>query len=587
MLDDDAAVGRVLGSEHTNTAEFRVVLHDDQFLQLDDLVTVHTQVPKAGEVRTYGVVTEAEAIYEGAQFESDTHRIAELGIMPAAKVRTARVAVTRVDPEVWVSADPGEEVLRATGEERRKALYADEMERALPIGIGRDGSPVHADLDFFDGRKGGHMSISGISGVATKTSFALFFLRLLVGLPQVVGEAASNLRVLVFNVKGEDLLWLDMPNSRFDAHEGAREAWAALGVEPGPFPSVKFWAPPRRQSADAIVPDTGGRLTGVDAFTWTPREFIDEDLLEFCLTDSDDTKNQVPFIRERVQLQLKRFAVNVDGMPGAVTLLDPRDAPDGRWPRGHSVPAAQAQAAGLISDLPSLVEALERYLEPTDLDGFGSEPDPAWTAKVQPGTVSAFLRRMHAAASRFGHLVRAGESRRIDRAAATVTVVAIQSLHEQAQRFVVGALLKEAFREKEETGQRLPLSVVVLDELNKYAPREGRGPLKDMLIDIAQRGRSLGVLLVGAQQTASRVAPEVLENASLRVSGRLDPAEAERAEYGWMLPSTRMRARLLKPGTMIVSQPAIPVPLVVTVPFPPWATRKEEVSGGGDPFEGL
>ena len=130
---------------------------------------------------------------------------------------------------------------------------------------------------------------------------------------------------------------------------------------------------------------------------------------------------------------------------------------------------------------------------------------------------------------------------------------------------------------------------MVLDELNKYAPREGTSPLKDMLIDIAQRGRSLGVLLVGAQQTASRVASEVLENASIRVAGRLDAAEAERAEYGWMLPSTRARARLLKPGTMVVSQPAIPVPLVVTFPFPPWATRKEEVAADaeGDPFEGL
>ena len=62
---------------------------------------------------------------------------------------------------------------------------------------------------------------------------------------------------------------------------------------------------------------------------------------------------------------------------------------------------------------------------------------------------------------------------------------------------------------------------------------------------------------------------------------------AERAEYGWMLPSTRARARLLKPGTMVVSQPAIPLPLVVDFPFPPWATRKEEVVAEGDPFEGL
>ncbi len=579
----DERVGRVLGSEHTTTAEFRVVIEDEAYLQLDDLVVVRTQVPRIGEVRTYGVVTESEAVYEGARFESDTHRIAELGIMPAAKVRTARVAVTRVDPEVWVSADPGEEVDRAAGLERAKALYADEMERPLPIGLGRDGAPVHVDLDFFDGRKGGHMSISGISGVATKTSFALFFLRMLTSSPQVVGEGAANLRVLVFNVKGEDLLWLDMPNRHFDTHEGAREEWATLGVEPAPFPSVRFWAPPRRRSGDVIVPDTGGRLSGVEAFTWTPREFVDEDLLEFCFTDAVDTRNQIRFISERVQVQLKRFAVNVDGMPGAIALRDPRDAPEGRWHPGESVPAHQA--GHVITDLPSLVEALEEYLEPPD----GREPDPAWTAKVQQGTVSAFMRRLHAAASRFGHLIRSGESRRIDRGAATVTVVAIQSLHEQAQRFVVGALLKETFREKEETGQRLPLSVIVLDELNKYAPRDGTGPLKDMLIDIAQRGRSLGVLLVGAQQTASRVAPEVLENAALRVSGRLDAAEAERAEYGWMLPSTRARARLLKPGTMVVAQPAIPVPLVVTFPFPPWATRKEEVAddAGGDPFAGL
>jgi DNA helicase HerA-like ATPase len=533
-------------------------------------------------VRTYGVVTESESVYEGASYESDTHRIAELGIMPAAKVRSAQVQVTRVDPEVWVSPDPGESVERATGEEREKALYVDEMGRPLAVGIGRDELPVHIDLDFFDGRKGGHMSISGISGVATKTSFALFFLRMLSAREHadVVGEGAPNMRVLVFNVKGEDLLWLDRPNARFG--DEAREGWAALGVEPTPFPSVAFWAPPKRRSGDVVVPDTGGRLDGIDVFSWTPREFIDDDLLQFCFTDANDARNQLPFIRERVQSQLKRFAVNVAGRPGAVVLRDPSQTPGGRW-------GAQEIAAGpaerVIEDLASLVTALEVFLEPDD----GSEPDQAWTGRVMPSTVSAFMRRLHAASSRLGHLVRAGETRRIDRGAATVTVVAIQSLHEQAQRFVVGALLNETFREKEETGQRLPLSVIVLDELNKYAPREGTGPLKDMLIDIAQRGRSLGVLLVGAQQTASRVAPEVLENAAIRVSGRLDAAEAERAEYGWMLPSTRARARLLKPGTMVISQPAIPVPLVVTFPFPPWATRKEEVdqSAGPDPFAGL
>ena len=568
-------VGRVLGTQHTNTREFRVVLDEDDYLQLDDLVVVATEVPKEGTVRTYGVVTEVEAVYEGAQYESDTHRIAAEGILPGAKVRSARVAVTRVEPEVWVSVDPGEVVARAVGVERDKALYVDEMERPLPVGLGRDGAPVYVDLDFFDGRKGGHMSISGISGVATKTSFALFFLRLLTARGDVVGEAAANLRVLVFNVKGEDLLWLDEPNARFD--EEAALAWEKLGVAPTPFPSVSFWAPPRPRSGDVVVPDTGGRLEGVEAFSWTPREFVDEGLLRFLFTDASDARNQLSFVSERVQVQLRRYARDVAGRPGAIVLRDPATEPDGG-------PVTPHVGERVVVDLAGLIEAIEEFLDPPDGD-----PDPRWSGRTQVGTIAAFLRRLHAAEARLGHLVRAGPSRRIDRRAAQVTVVAIQGLHDLAQRFVVGALLAETFAEKERSGRRLPLTVVVLDELNKYAPREGTSPLKEMLVDIAQRGRSLGVLLVGAQQTASRVAPEVVENAAIRVSGRLDAAEAERAEYGWMLPSTRARARLLKPGTMVLSQPSLPVPLVLEFPFPPWATRKEEVAPGADedPFEGL
>ena len=567
-------VGRVVGSQHSSTREFRVIIDDDDFLQLDDLVVVRTEVPTAGEVSTYGVVTEAEAVFEGASFESDTVRIAADGTMPGAKVRSADVAVTRVDPELWVAPDPGGAVERATGMARDKALYVDEMSRPLPVGLGRDGLPVYVDLDFFDGRKGGHMSISGISGVATKTSFALFYLRLLTTRTDIVGDAGKNLRVLVFNVKGEDLLWLDKPNRDFS--EEAAEQWRQLGVDPAPFPSVSLWAPPRPRSGDVLVPDTAGRQD-VDVFAWTPREFVDEGLVRFLFTDATDARNQVSFVAERVESQLRRYAVDVAGRPGAIVLRDPAE---GHRPGELANPNPGER---VIADLDGFVAGLEEFLDPPE-----GEPDQRWTGRVQAGTVSAFMRRLHAAVNRLGHLVQAGESRRIDRSAAQVTVVGIQSLHDLGQRFVVGALLAEAFAEKEGSGQRFPLSVVVLDELNKYAPRDAQSPIKDMLIDIAQRGRSLGVLLVGAQQTASRVAPEVLENAAIRVTGRLDAAEAERSEYGWMLPSTRARARLLKPGTMVVSQPAIPVPLVVDFPFPPWATRKEEVDDAGDdPFDGL
>ena len=101
-----------------------------------------------------------------------------------------------------------------------------------------------------------------------------------------------------------------------------------------------------------------------------------------------------------------------------------------------------------------------------------------------------------------------------------------------------------------------------------------------MLLDIAERGRCLGIILIGAQQTASEVERRIISNSSIKVVGRLDPAEAGRPEYGFLPASQRTRATLAKPGTMFVSQPEIPVSLAVEFPFPAWATRPSEC---GDP----
>ena len=51
------------------------------------------------------------------------------------------------------------------------------------------------------------------SGVATKTSFALFLLHSIFR-SGVLGARAVNAKALVFSVKGEDLLFLDYANSR-------------------------------------------------------------------------------------------------------------------------------------------------------------------------------------------------------------------------------------------------------------------------------------------------------------------------------------------------------------------------------------
>jgi uncharacterized protein len=206
-----------------------------------------------------------------------------------------------------------------------------------------------------------------------------------------------------------------------------------------------------------------------------------------------------------------------------------------------------------------------------------------WAGPVTgTGTVNAFVRRLRSSLRALSSIIRAdltGTQRRsISTQDQQLTVVDLHNLPERAQRFVVGVVLAAETARKEEAGAG-GLLFTMIDELNKYAPREGSSPIKDVLLDIAERGRSLGIILIGAQQTASEVERRIVSNSAIRVVGRLDSAEAGRPEYGFLPASQRVRATIAKPGAMFVSQPQIPVPLAIEFPFPAWATRLSECAG--------
>jgi len=137
------------------------------------MVVVETSKPDV--VRFYGIVDLVRKRYEGATFDSDAFRHVA-GTLPVDCSYAAHVAITRVEPEFVHSTAPGRSGPRVQGEEFQKALSFDKWERKLPIGLTRGGEPVYANLDFVDGTRGAHASISGISGVATKTSYASFLL---------------------------------------------------------------------------------------------------------------------------------------------------------------------------------------------------------------------------------------------------------------------------------------------------------------------------------------------------------------------------------------------------------------------------
>jgi uncharacterized protein len=576
---DGARVGLVDGSEESDSRTFHVVLEPDAVVQLDDLLAVSTDLPDGTTVVHYGIVTELLSRLEGADLASDTARVADR-LLPAELVRRAEVRSLRTVPERFVAPHAGSEVVRAVGEHRRLGLFEDQMEQRLAIGLDLTGQPVHADMRFVDGRAGGHVSISGISGVATKTSYALFLLYQLLetdlGLELLGGTAGvSNTRALVFNTKGEDLLHVDRPNSRYHEHPEATEQWAALGVaEPGPFTSVALYAPRQDVDGDAVVADVRTRgTTEVYAYGWTPEDFIRSQLLQFCFTADDERTTQVGFVEQAARLALLRRMRRLEGdTTGAVVILDVPATDDGFNPDALAARTPEAVPAGrgtVVRNFSDLIDVFDEVMRIDD-----EELHREWFGGVNKGTRMAFLRRLLSLRRRIGALVSC-RVRPVSLENHRVHVVDISRLHDDAQRFVVGALLDRVWNEKQGTG-RLPLRFVVLDELNKYAPASGFSPLKELLVDIAERGRSLGVLLIGAQQAASAVAPALPRNASLKVAGRLDPGESD--AYRFLTPTLRERATRFMPGTMVVSQPVVPEPIPIRFPWPPYATNPDEAA---------
>ncbi|MEU5335679.1 ATP-binding protein [Streptomyces asoensis] len=544
-------VGKVAGTEDSTPLKFHVALSPDAYLQLDDVVSTRREIPGRGTVVTSGVVTEVVARHEGAAFGSDVFLIAD-GILPANVQEIAEVTTTRVDPECYVPPRPGEVAIRAAGAARDAALYFDRMDARIPAGIGRDGEPIYLNLEFLDGTRGAHVSISGISGVATKTSFALFLMHSLFT-SGALGTRAVNAKALIFSVKGEDLLFVDQPNVRLD--DTLRAAYTRLGLPARPFASASFYAPPLPGDTTGR-PHVTGRTSGVTAFWWSLAEFCERELLPYVFADVEDEKNQYTIVVHQVTSRLRREA-RPAGNDGAVVI-------DGTT----------------LRTWPEMIDFISSKV--TDDITRADWAGPA----IGMGTVNAFVRRLRSSQRALGPLLRGDLTTSSDRPVAhsidtsqqQVTVVDLHNLPERAQRFVVGVVLAAETDRKEQAGPG-GLLFTMIDELNKYAPREGSSPIKDVLLDIAERGRSLGIILIGAQQTASEVERRIVSNSSIKIVGRLDPAEAGRPEYGFLPTSQRQRATLARPGTMFISQPEIPVPLAVEFPFPAWATRLSEVAG--------
>ena len=169
-------------------------------------------------------------------------------------------------------------------------------------------------------------------------------------------------------------------------------------------------------------------------------------------------------------------------------------------------------------------------------------------------------------------------------------MVDIARLHENEQMLVFGDVVRTIYGIFSSTGEfcwdfgdfdtadyEPPKKVIIfVDELNKYAPSERgkRSPILDDLLEISERGRSLGVILLSAQQFASSVHDRIIGNAATKVFGRTDPAELSQSNYRFLKDDVKMHLTRLDKGDLVITHPIYRQPIKIKFPKPAYKQQK-------------
>ena len=537
-------IGRVVATESKPTTAYSFsfwAADGDQKVGIGTLVVV-----KKGDLEVYGVVVEGfgftdlgSALHDYIGSEGDPSSEA-MTLRPEVKCYTA--AVLRVEPEEPLQPVPVAPVYLADDDAVSKALRMDGFwdRTGIPIGLYQNGdllSPVYLDSEFLLGPEAAHLNITGVSGLATKTSSIEFVLS------SIFAHFKEDVAVVCFNVKGSDMLFLDFPahppllsgEGRGEVDDRDREMYSRLGVPCEPFKSVKYYAPFKSDRVNLNTLRTHPDLVGsVTPMSWGLKEVLE--FTEVVLNRDDvDAKADalIQFIRQRVmnetteangqQITVRNFQ-DLNRWFDLV-LQEMEQSNRSEWKTHH-----YATIRKVYNRLSNLSTRYQGLISP---DEFTS--DLPW-----------------------------GEFE--DR---TVYVVDVANQEPQAQDLVFTRIVSE-LRQRLETGKLgVKHVIVVVDELNKYAPSDGQESyLKQTLLDISERGRYLGLVLFSAQQFRSQVHKRIVGNSATCIYGRMDMDELATPGYQVLTSATKEKLATLSKGQLMIRHPHFNQPIFVKFPRP-------------------
>lgn len=544
-------IGKIIATEKqpSTIEEFTFWTRKDLKLKPFDVVVVeHVENSK-----TYGVVEEISHMTDSPSalagyISSDFGDVEALAYTERISMNYVKCKVVGNDKNVYIPVQEGRKVFLASREEIMEALGLNDVKNPLPAGYmemyegeNKQVLPVYFNSHFLIGPEGAHLNISGISGLASKTSYAMFLMKAIQD--NISKHKDESVAFIMMNVKGTDLLRIDQLNERENELEEIKPIYEKLGMEMKPFQQVKYYYP---YSKDAI------------SYTYEKEQVL-RDRIEAgkafqykYLFENDEDKESLDLL----------FA-NVD---------DPNDTIE-------SIINFIISNGGNFKGVESWEEFKQALYQQTQTDT-ASKAGKEISVMSWRKFYRLFNKSFQKCRQMFTEKLGGNSVRLRDEIAQIkkndVMVVDVAKMDEESQGFVFGDVMRAVYNLKLGDTQNRPDEdipdriIIFIDELNKYASNDvpKSSPILRQLLDITERGRSLGIVLFGAEQFVSDIHKRVKGNCATQAFGRTNAIEITKEDFRFVPSVYKTMLTRQKQGEYIIQNPVFRSLLNIKFPKP-------------------
>lgn len=537
-------IGKIIATEKVPTTVDVFFFWTDK-----ELIIKPFEVVKVQHIQnsiTFGVVEEISHLTDSSSFlagfiSSDFGDVNSQEYTQRIGMNYVKAKVVGNSKGIYTPALDGYAVSLASEDDVREALGLNDIKNPLPCGYiemyeepDNITIPVHFNSQFLIGPEGAHLNISGISGLAAKTSYAMFLLKAIQSMALKTGESVA---FIVMNVKGRDLLAIDEPNDDLPSED--KQIYRNLDLDTNPFKQVKYFYP----YSEDMGSSTYGRKNDIEsqmelgkAFSYKYIFDEDKDSIDLLFSTVDDPNQTIESIVNAIVTGQGKF----NGISNWSDLLKEVHA--------QTIPQTSKDKEITVLSWRKFFRLLRKTLDKTTI--FQNS-----IAKNKKET------RLREAIKNI---------RNND-----VCVVDIAKLDEETQGFVFGDVMRAVYDIKlgqmEIDEEEIPSKIIIfIDELNKYASKDvpKSSPVLRQLLDITERGRSLGIILFSAEQFKNDIQDRVKGNCATHAYGRTNAIEISKPDYQYIPAVYKSMLTRLKHGEYIIQNPVFRSLLNIKFPKP-------------------